>query len=392
VCISDSTDDTPDWMPSAGFYKKYESQLVGFVNQMIALRNGEADFAKFQSDVQRVTGRPTNVERGSDLFGVRQLTKVADVVRNGLLLFALAVIIGAGVLVGQALVRAVSAGAETGLPTWRAGCDRRIAYGQSWRRRQRRRRRHHDRGRRDRALAAIPDRDHSSLRARRRLARGLGGAGGAALLLVAACSCRPVTAEILVRRSDTGPAATLLAARRAIAAGLRPRPHRVATRRRRRTRPAGDPGAVGLVGAIVGVIGVVGCPTFRNGLSDAVTEPMRSGVVWDYAIGTIEGSARTCSTRSRATTRRGAREASGRAVDVDGTSTPTFGTRTRSPGSIRDPRRSRARERSRAADDDARAGVDVGDTVHVGPERAVQVVGRALLPRHRTRSTTRAPG
>ena len=127
VGISDSTDDTPDWMPSAGFYKKYEPQLIGFVNQMIALRNGEADFAKFQSDVQRVTGRPTNVERGSDLFGVRQLTKVADIVRNGLLLFALAVIIGAGVLVGQALVRAVSAGA-TDLSTWRAlGCDRRIA-------------------------------------------------------------------------------------------------------------------------------------------------------------------------------------------------------------------------------------------------------------------------
>ena len=249
VGISDSTDDTPDWMPSAGFYKKYEPQLIGFVNQMIALRNGEADFAKFQSDVQRVTGRPTNVERGSDLFGVRQLTKVADIVRNGLLLFALAVIIGAGVLVGQALVRAVSSRRHRPLDVARArvrpadrGTGNRRADGNRGRRR-----RHHDRGRRDRALAAIPDRDHSSLRARRRLARGLGGARRRSL-----APGRRRARVGLDHRRDPGAAfghgAGGHAARGALGHRGRPptlAPHRVATRRRRRTRPAGDSGAVG---------------------------------------------------------------------------------------------------------------------------------------------------
>ena len=392
VGISDSTDDTPDWMPSAGFYKKYEPQLIGFVNQMIALRNGEADFAKFQSDVQRVTGRPTNVERGSDLFGVRQLTKVADVVRNGLLLFALAVIIGAGVLVGQALVRAVSAGA-TDLPTWRAlGCDRRIAV---------------------RAIVAptaivagvgaittvvvaiaLSPRFPIAIIRRYELDIGLHAdwavLGGAVLLLVAGVLVSAyVTAEILVRRSDTGRAATPLAARWAIAAGLRPSlliGSRLAVDAGRGRRAI--PVRSALVGAIVGVIGVVGCLTFRNGLSDAATEPMRSGVVWDYSIGTIGAfNPDMLDTIASDDAVAAACEAKwARAVDVDGTSTPTFGTSDPKPGiefvilAGRAPRD--ANEIAFAPTTMRVLGVDVGDTVHVGPERrAVQVVGRVLLPR-----------
>ncbi len=57
-------------------------------------------------------------------------------------------------------------------------------------------------------------------------------------------------------------------------------------------RLAGEPGrgrrAVpvrsALVGAVAGVLGVVGCLTFRAGLEDAVNQPRRSGVVWDFGL------------------------------------------------------------------------------------------------------------
>ena len=56
-------------------------------------------------------GHPVNVVRGSELLGLPKLTSITSVERDGLLLFALAVILGGVVLAGQALVRAVSAGA-----------------------------------------------------------------------------------------------------------------------------------------------------------------------------------------------------------------------------------------------------------------------------------------
>jgi hypothetical protein len=107
--------------PSSAFYAKYESQLVGSVNEFVKLHGGDDDFVRFQAGVQRITGKPTNVERVEDLFGIRKLRRVAEVERNGLLLFALAVLLGAGVLVGQALVRAVTAGAVD-ISTWRPRC------------------------------------------------------------------------------------------------------------------------------------------------------------------------------------------------------------------------------------------------------------------------------
>src|SRR5262249_42786128 len=61
------------------------------------------------------------------LFGLRQDKQIANVERYGLLLFALGVVLAGFALVGQALVRSVSAGASD-LDTWRAiGADRSIA-------------------------------------------------------------------------------------------------------------------------------------------------------------------------------------------------------------------------------------------------------------------------
>ena len=58
-----------------------------------------------------------------------KIASITSVERDGLLLFALAVLLGGVVLAGQALVRAVTAGAAD-LPTWRAmGADRGMAAG-----------------------------------------------------------------------------------------------------------------------------------------------------------------------------------------------------------------------------------------------------------------------
>ena len=77
--------------------------------------------------MNRILGHPVNVEDTSELYGIRKAVNVTDLERDGLLLFALAALIGGGVLVGQALVRAVSASAAD-LPTWRAmGADRPLA-------------------------------------------------------------------------------------------------------------------------------------------------------------------------------------------------------------------------------------------------------------------------
>jgi hypothetical protein len=125
VGISDATDNQLATTPSAGFYAEHRHQLVGFVNEFADLDH-PSDFVGFQLGVQRVVGQPVNVASTADLYGLTKLRDVSSIERSGLLLFALAVLIGAGVLVGQALVRAVSAGASD-LPTWRAmGADRSI--------------------------------------------------------------------------------------------------------------------------------------------------------------------------------------------------------------------------------------------------------------------------
>src|SRR5262245_4061116 len=104
---------------SAAFFRKYGDRILGPTNMFVTLKGGERNFVSFQQGVQRVVGHPVNVERGSDFMGLRQTENIADIERNGLLLFALATLVGGGVLVGQALVRAVTAGAADA-PTWRA--------------------------------------------------------------------------------------------------------------------------------------------------------------------------------------------------------------------------------------------------------------------------------
>ncbi len=392
VGISHSPDNELDSMPSSGFYASYRTSLVGPVNQFIDLRHGMADLRRFQTDVQKIVGHPVNVPSGAELFGTKKISEVSDVEQGGLLLFALTVLLGAGALVGQALVRAVTAGASE-LPVWRAmGADRRVAVpglvlpasvtavvG---------------------AVTAIAVAIVLSPRFPIALTRnfdldiGIHAdwavlAGGAVGLMIAVLAAAWATAEIRVRRHERVRTRTSATTRLATAAGL---PPSLLIGSRLAVEPGQGRRAVpvrsALVGAIVGVLGVVGCLTFRAGLADAAHDPSRSGIVWDAFVagdGAVApaDAAKIVHDRSVA----GVLDAQwARAVQVNGRPTPTFGTQVLKGGlqplvlAGHAPRG--VHEIAFAPTTMTNLGVHIGDVVRVGSGRAqpMRVVGRALLP------------
>jgi hypothetical protein len=143
-----------------------------------------------------------------------------------------------------------------------------------------------------------------------------------------------------------------------------------------------------LVGAIAGVLGVVACLTFRAGIADVVSDPARSGVVWDLTVATIGPTPPAVSGRlARDPAVAAAMSAEWhRAVRVDGHATPTFATRDIKGHLDLEVVEGRApRDRNEIAIAPttlARLGVAVGDEVRVGPGRGrpMRVVGSALLP------------
>lgn len=393
VGIAKSTSSELAWTPSSGFYAKYGSHMPSLVNEFVDLRDGRAGIPAFNQRVNRILGHPVNVEDTYELYGIRKALNVTDLERDGLLLFALAALIGGGVLVGQALVRAVSASAAD-LPAWRAmGVDRPLAL---------------------RALV-VPA-----------VVSAVVGAATAIVVAVALSSRFPLgTARDYDLDLGTHAdwlvlgvaAATVLAAVLAVAAiaawwrVTRPAPETtrpsyvdriVAPMSRAPTlmigaRLAGEPGrgrrAVpvrsALVGAIAGMIGVVGCLTFRAGIQDAVAEPTRSGVVWDYELAAGEAVVPRA-TQQAVTNRKDVAAALDarweRAVPVDGRPTPMFGIRTVKGSLPLVMLRGRAPE---GPDEAAFAPttmrslrLSIGDRVRVGDDgaRSVTVVGEALLP------------
>jgi hypothetical protein len=382
--------DGPDETISSAFYNTYREQLVGTVNAMVDLRRGAADLDAFREDVDRLMGKPINVENADDLFGVRQLDNVSNVETKGLVLFALAVLLGTGVLVGQALVRAVSAGAAH-LFTWQAlGVDHRQAVN---------------------AIAApaalsaavaavttvavaILASPRFPIALTRQFELDVGfhadwvvlvpGAFGVALAVAVTAW---ISAEVRVRRDR------VVAAHRSTyqvpALGLTPAMtvgSRLATDPGRGSRSV--PVRSALVGAIAGVLGVVACLTFRSGLSDTVARPSRSGVVWsqtfakaglltDDEVGAVAGDPAVAAS---------VRATWARAVRVNGMATPMFGV-SAGHGAMRlAVLAGRAPEREDeiafAPTTMDRLGVHIGDRVTVGesPGRPMVVVGRALLP------------
>ena len=184
VGISKSVSDGVNWNIGSAFYDAHKDELIGPTNIFVDLRDGQkkcvsscpaAVVDRFQRDVQRITGLPINVE--NFLEGTKKTQDTMRLERDGLLLFALAVLIGGGALVGQALVRSVTGGVGD-LPTWRAmGAGRRVLV------RAlviptllHRGRRCGDRGGDgDPAVAALSDRSGAQVRPRPRHARRLAG-------------------------------------------------------------------------------------------------------------------------------------------------------------------------------------------------------------------------
>jgi ABC-type lipoprotein release transport system permease subunit len=393
VGIMPAPDDALDWAPSSGFYERYRDILFGPVNQFLFLeRNSRAAVERLGEQVDRIMGRPVNTASAEDLFGLRKLRDVSDIERGGLLLFALAVVVGAGVLVGQALVRAVTAGAAD-LPTWRAiGADRRVVV---------------------RALVApvgvtaavgavtsilvaiaLSPRFPIAVTRRYDFEPGFHADWpvlllGAAALVVAVLVTAWITAEIRVRRRPVDRARPSALGRLATSLGLRPA---LVIGSRLAVEPGQGRRAVpvrsALIGAIAGVIGVVGCLTFRAGISDAVSDPARSGVVWDMVLasgGFVDPAVLDRLDEDPAVTDvLDARWA--RAVRIDGHSTPVFGIRSLRgdiPLEIIEGRAPRGTDELAIAPTTmARLGLQVGDEVRVGrgDGRPMRVVGKPLLP------------
>jgi hypothetical protein len=393
VGIAKSVDSSLNSTPSGGFYAKYGNRLVGFVNEFTTLERGEADLPRFESDVERIVGHPVNVVSFAQLTGIPKIKNITRVERAGLLLFALAVLIGGGVLVGQALARAVNAGAAD-LPTWRAvGADGSIAI---------------------RALVypatitaavavvtgtgvaiALSPRFPISQARRYDLDVGvhadwlvLGLAAAAIVIAVLAIAVISALWAVAGRRST--PASPSSAGRWAARAGFPPAlviGSRLAVEpgRGRRAVPARS----ALIGAIVGVLGVVGCLTFRAGLADAAASPQRSGIVWNFVVASGEGpiASKDLAKITADHDVEGVLHALWvRAVPINGVTTPTFGISTLkgdlSPV-VLNGRAPKSREEIAFGPGTLRAlKLHIGDRVALGRAKGhlATVVGTALLP------------
>ncbi len=280
------------WMPSPAFYE-YGTNLgiPSFTNMFVGLRQGEAGIEQLEGDVARIAGRPVNIMNTAD--EQRAIHNSTDLESQGLWLFALAVLLGGGTLVAQALARSVTTGARD-LPAWSAmGADRptlvaglalpglvtalvapvvavfvavvlspRFPIGVS--------------RRYDLHLGVNADWTVLLLGA---LIAFLAIAGGSTL--VAIWRVRSGEARA-VRPSTVGRLATLSGAPPAVAIGTR---LALEPGRGRRAVPVRS----ALIGAIVGVLGVVACFTFRAGIDDATTRPERSGIVWDSYLAPEDG-------------------------------------------------------------------------------------------------------
>lgn len=290
--FSDSSSFKGRFIPSPGLFEQHEESFVGTsrsgsVNALIRLEDGPAGVARFREDLADLTGR-RDIEF-LDLAGEAQhIRDVTDFEANALFGFAAAALIATIFLVGQSVVRFVTASTQ----------DLRIlsAVGMS--------------PRHVRVAAAITP----TLAA---LIGGLLGAGGAFLASSGfptgtAAPLEPSPgrdADLHVLGAGLVTVTVIVALGAMGASWAAGRPDRRRDRRRisipdrlsragapvpltvgagfaldRGRGPQALPVFPALLGAVVGVLGVVGALTFADGVTDAVDHPERFGQVADLQV------------------------------------------------------------------------------------------------------------
>jgi len=142
-----------------------------------------------------------------------------------------------------------------------------------------------------------------------------------------------------------------------------------------------------LVGAIAGVLGVVACFTFRAGIDDALAQPKRSGIVWSSYMVSV-GDPFDAQTLDKVTSIPGARAVNEalwvRALNVNGAPTPTFAIQHVAgdmPVVVLSGRAPIAKDEIAFAPTTMKAvGAKIGERVTVADGRRARVVGKVLLP------------
>jgi len=392
---------TPLLLPGPGWAKAHllsgdaassaTGAQVNFFNAFVRLRHGAADVPAFQAGVARVYGRADiPVKDLSD--DIKRVQRSLDVERTALLLFAAAVLAAAAVLVGQAFVRSVRAGADAA-PVLRAmGLSRPgliaglIAPHLVT------------------ALVAGVTAGVTAVLLSARFPIGLGrqldpdlglhlngpmlAVGVAATVVVTLLACALVawitvgrlTGRIRTRRAQLVGAATRVGAPVPAALGASLALETGPSRSGATARPA-------LIAAIVGVLGVVGAVTLVGGIDDALHHPERVGRTWDLEA-VPRDSGVDVATAVGIVTSTPDVAASGQmsrfAAVVQGKDVPLYSLRSLN-GSMHFVVLS---GRSPDGDDElalgprsaARLGARIGDRITVGPSgRAMTVVGIALL-------------
>jgi ABC-type lipoprotein release transport system permease subunit len=392
---------TPLLLPGPGWAKAHlmsgeaassaTGAQVNFFNAFVRLRHGAADVPAFQAAVARVYGRADiPVKDLSD--DIKRVQRSLDVERTALLLFAAAVLAAAAVLVGQALVRSVRAGADaapvlSAMGLSRPGLIAGLVAPHAVT-----------------ALVAAIGAGVTAVVLSPRFPIGLGrqldpdlgvhvnwrvlAIGVAATLAVALLACalvawitvRGITGRPRARRAQLVGAATRAGAPVPAAVGASLALETAPSRSGGTARPA-------LIAAVIGVLGVVGAVTLVGGIDDALQHPERVGRTWDLEaypndsgldVDTATGivAANPDIVASGMTSRF--------AAVVDGTDVPLYSLRSLT-GSMQF-----AVLSGRGPDGDnelalgprsaARLGAGIGDIITVGASRrAMTVVGIALL-------------